>query len=572
MRFPAVLLALGLSAALAAAESVSVSVLATTDMHGNIYPVDYATGKPVPRGLAKLATLIREERVRHPNSLLIDCGDTIQGSALEYVYQTYVRSGKGPAGLPIPAAGLPADPMMAVMNRLGYDAMAVGNHEYNFGLKNFNRARQDARFPWLSANTQVAAGGSEKPFAAYIVKTVGGVKVAVIGVTTPAVPTWEKPENMGAYRFLAPLGPVRQAIAELQAKHAPDVIVAAVHAGMGRDLRTGEPEGPDENVAYALAAGAKGLDAIVLGHSHRELAETRVGDVLLIQPKNWGASLARLDFTLEREAGKWSLKAKKGTLLPAVESTPPAQDVLDIARPYHELAERYLALPVARSPRALEAALGRVVDTAIVDAVQKVQLYYTKADVSLTALFNPRLKIDAGPVTVRQIAALYPYDNELYLIEGDGRMLKDALENAARYYLSCQGARCEQGPLVNTRIPGYNFDIAEGVDYEIDLTRPEGDRIRNLRWKGQPLAPNQPLKLAINNYRAAGSAGYGMFKGARVVWKSGEEIREMIVRYYTERGELPAAPDGNWRVLPETARQTLERQAREAGARPPDLR
>jgi 2',3'-cyclic-nucleotide 2'-phosphodiesterase / 3'-nucleotidase len=565
-RFPILLLALALCAY--GGDTATVSLLATTDMHGNIYPVDYFNGKPVTRGLAKAATLIREARRENPNSVLIDCGDTIQGSPLEYAYQTLVRTGKGPNGLPGPAGQPAGDPMMLAMNRIGYDAMAVGNHEYNFGLKNFNRARGDAKFPWLSANTQVAPGGKERAFDAYIVKTVGGVKVAIIGITTPAVPNWEKPENMGSYRFGPALEAVRKAVAELKAKHSPDIIVAAIHAGMGRDLRTGEPEEPAENVVYPVANAVPELDAIVFGHSHRELKDTRIGNVLVIQPKNYAASVARIDFTLAREGSRWKVTGKQGRLLPVTEATPAAADVLEVARPCHELAERYLAMPVARSPRDLDAALGRVEDNALVDAVQNVQLFYTKADVSFTALFNPRLKVPAGPVTVRQIAALYPYDNELYLVEGNGKMVKDALENAARYYLSCAGARCEQAPLVNTKVAGFNYDVAEGVEYEIDLTRPEGDRVRNLRWKGKPLAPDQPLKVAVNNYRAAGSAGYGMFKGAKILWHSQEEIREMIVRYYSEKGALPGEPSGNWKVLPEAARRTLERQAIDYAHRP----
>ena len=567
MCFLTVLLALAVSAA-PAADTVTVSVLATTDMHGSIYPVDYFTGRAAPKGLAKAATVIREARRENPNSILIDCGDTIQGSPLEYVYQSFVRTGKGPNGLAASRAQLTGDPMMLAMNRIGYDAMAVGNHEYNFGLKNFNQARSDAKFPWLSANTKVAAGGAEKPFAAYVVKTVAGVRVAIVGVTTPAVPTWEKPENMGSYRFLPGVEAVRRAVAEIRARHSADVIVVAAHAGLGRNLQTSEAEEPAENIVYALATGVPEVDAIVFGHSHRELKDTRIGNVLVIQPKNGAASVARIDLRLERDGGQWKLRQKQGHILPVKVETKAAADILELTRPYHDLAERYLAMPVAKSPRELDAALGRVEDTAIVDAVQKVQLHYTHADVSFTALFNPRLKVAPGPVTVRQIAALYPYDNELYVVEGTGKMVKDALENAARYYLSCQGARCEQGPLVNTRVAGFNYDVAEGVEYEIDLTRPEGDRIRNLRWKGKPLAPGQPLTVAVNNYRAAGSAGYGMFKGAKIVWHSQEEIREMIVRYYSEAGSLPGEASNNWRVLPDAARRTLERQALEYSRRP----
>ena len=238
-----------------------------------------------------------------------------------------------------------------------------------------------------------------------------------------------------------------------------------------------------------------------------------------------------------------------------------------IAKPYHEMAERYLNTVVAQSSEAIDASLGRVQDTALVDAIHTVQLYYTKADVSFTSLFNPRVSVPKGPVTVRQIAALYLYDNELYAIEGTGKMVKDALENAARFYLSCSGATCGTAPLINTKVIGYNYDMAEGVDYEIDLTQPEGQRIRNLKWKGRPLQPDQKLRIAVNNYRAGGSAGYSMFKGAKIVWRSSDDLRDLIISYYTERGTIPVKPVGNWHIAPPEAQQALEHQALEEARR-----
>jgi 2',3'-cyclic-nucleotide 2'-phosphodiesterase/3'-nucleotidase len=534
-----------------AVESVRVTVLATTDLHGNLYPIDYGTDQPASRGLAKIATLIRAAEAENPNHLLIDCGDTIQGTPLEYVYQTIVRTGTGPMGLK-PPAGLAHDPMMLAMNLLGYDAMTVGNHEYNFGLKNLDRARSEAHFPWLAANTVVAPGGKERPFAPYLVKTVGGVKVAIIGITTPAVPTWEKPENLGSYRFLPPVEALRNAVAELRAKEHPDIILVAAHSGMGRNLETGAEESPAEDVVYELATRVPGVDAIVFGHSHRELYGRYIGNgkVLVVQPKNWGISLAQLDFTLLRKpGGSWFLGGKASRLIPVTAETAAAPDILEIAKPYHELAERHLDVPVSTSPRELDSALGRVEDTAVIDAIQQVELYYSKADVSFASLFNPSVRVPKGRVTVRQIAALYPYDNELYVIEGSGKMVKDALENAARYFLSCEGERCSQPPLTNSSVLGYNYDIAQGVEYEVDLSRPEGR-----------------LRIAINSYRAGGSAGFAMFIGAKVLWRSQEEIRDMMVRYYTER-KLPAEADGNWRVIPDTARLTLEKEALAEAAR-----
>jgi 2',3'-cyclic-nucleotide 2'-phosphodiesterase/3'-nucleotidase len=519
-----------------AAQQVTVTMLATTDLHGNLVPVDYVTGQPAQRGLAKIATLIRQAREENANTLLIDCGDTIQGTPLEDVYQSIARTGADPAGHK-PAAKLAGDPMMRAMNLLGYDAMTLGNHEFNAGLANLAKARRNAKFPWISANTTVARGGAEREFAGYIVKTVGGVKVAVIGITTPLIPLWERAENLGAYRFVEPIEAVRGAVARLKKEERPDLIVVAAHSGLGRNLQTGAPEEPAENVVYQLAEQVPDLDAIVFGHSHAQLEGQLVGHVLLVQPKNWGASLARIDFTLERRtAGGWMVVSKRSRLVPVTAQTLAAPDLMAMAEPYEAAAERYLNTPVAESARELSAARGREEDTAVVDLVQRVQLFYSKADVSFTALFNPEVRIPQGQVTVRQIAALYPYDNELVAIEGTGKIVKDALENAAHFF-SGNG------------VPGFNYDMAAGVEYEIDRSRPEGDRIRNLRWRGKPLAPDQKLRIAINSYRAGGSGGYTMFRGAKVVWRSSEGIRELVIRYYTERKSIPGEASGNWKIV-----------------------
>jgi 2',3'-cyclic-nucleotide 2'-phosphodiesterase/3'-nucleotidase len=549
------------------AAHIKLTVLATTDLHGNIYPVDYYLDSPSNRGLAKIAALIRSERAANPNNLLIDCGDTIQGTPLEYVYQTFVRTGHLPLKLAFPGAPFEHDPMMLAMNAIGYDAMVVGNHEFNYGLKNLDRARADARFPWLSANTEFASKTGE-PFPHYLLKTVAGVKVAVIGITTPGIPSWEEPDNYDRYRFVPSRSAVEKTVAELHALPAdrrPDLVLVAAHAGLGRNPKTGS-SGPDENQndnqVYEIAAGVRGIDAIVFGHTHQEMAQLRVNGVLLTQPKNWGMSLAKLDFELEsKPGGGWTVVEKNSRLIPVTAQTAVDEEMLRIARPYHEMTEKYLKTEVAHSNSALDAKLGRVEDTALIDAIQTVQLYYAKADVSFASLFNSRVSVPSGPVTVRQIASLYLYDNELYALEGNGKMVKDALENAVRYYLSCSGDTCSKGPLINSHVIGFNCDMAAGVDYEVDLTRPEGQRIRNLSWRGKPLEPNQKLRLAVNNYRAGGSAGYAMFRNAKIVWRSSQDIRQLIIDYYIERGELPAKPVGNWRILPAEALRTLEREA-----------
>lgn len=551
-------------ALLAGAQTVEIRVLATTDLHGNLYPYDYFTAEPAPRGLAKIATLIEAERAANPNTLLIDCGDTIQGTPLEGVYQYFVQHNRLPLHLPLSGPPLGADPMMLAMNALGYASMTVGNHEFNFGLKNLSKARAAAHFPWISANIAVEPGAAVKPFAPYIVKTVAGVKIAVVGITTPGIPSWEKPANIAGCRFLPGAKAAVEAVDQVRREEHPDVILVATHSGLDRNLKTGalyRTALPGENVVYQIATEAPGIDAIIFGHTHSELPEARVGNVLLMQPKNWGMSLGEMDLKLEPGAGGGRhVVSKTSRLIPVTKSTAADETLLRIGRPYHEAAERYLDAPVATSPVEMRGTLGRVEDTPLVDMIQTVQLAYTHGDVSFASMFNPRVVIPRGPVTVRQIAALYVYPNTLYAIDGDGKMVREALENAARYFVSCSGD-CSKGPLIGRSMLGYNFDMASGVEYEIDLREPEGHRIRNLRWRGKPLSDNQKLRIALNNYRAGGSAGYTMFRGAKIVWQSQDEIRDLIVEYYTAKKTLPEKADENWKIIPSAAQQELERES-----------
>ena len=567
MRIPRAYIVALVAFAAANAEETRISILATTDLHGNLLPYDYFTARPADRGLAKIASLIQEARSQNPNHLLIDCGDTIQGTPLESVYQQYAATGRLPLNLAFAGRPLERDPMMLAMNDIGYDVMVVGNHEFNFGLKNLAKARSTADFPWISANILTDPGAEAasgiQPFAPYFLKTVAGVKIAIVGITTPSIPDWESEEHYHGYRFEDGVEAARRVVNEVRAREHPDVLIVAAHSGLDRDPKTPTAATGDarEDMIYQIATEVKGIDAIIFGHTHQQRAALQLGDVLLMQPKNWGMSLGRMEFVLDRDSsGTWKIVSKSSGVIPVTAATPADAKVMEIARPYHEIVERYLNTQIADAPVSLETRFARVKDTALLDAIQQVQLFYSKADVSFASSFNSHVVIPKGPVTVRQIAALYVYENELYAIEGTGKMVREALENAARYFQACSGD-CAQGPLINRRVIGYNYDMAQGIEYEIDLNRPVGDRIRNLRWHGQPLQDSQPLRIAINNYRSGGSAGYTTFRGAKVVWRSREEIRDMVIRYYIEHKELPAMPDDNWRIVPDAARKTLEREA-----------
>jgi len=518
-------------------ERVQITILGTTDLHGNINPIDYYTNKPDNRGFAKVATLIKRIRKEQPNTLLIDSGDTIQGSPLESFHSR--------------KNNMRTDPMMLVMNALNYDAMAVGNHEYNFGLKVLEKARGEAKFPWLSGNTY-EKGTERTHYKPYIVKDVAGVKIGILGLTTPGIPYWDNPPNYAGLEFRDPVAEARKWVETLRTKEKVDVVVIAMHMGLGEDLRTGEASPgqiPHENEAISIAKEVPGVDVIFMGHTHREVSSLYVNGVLLTQANHWGRHLARADLYLQKEPTGWRVYAKSARTLPTDDRVEPDGEVVKLAEPYDRQTQQWLERVVAQSPEDLTAEDARFRDTAILDLIQKVQLEAGKADVSMVASFNQQARIDKGPVTVRDVTELYVYENTLAVLEVTGQQLKDALEHSAKYYNTYEAGKTPR-ELINDKIPAYNFDIAEGVTYDLDISKPIGSRIQNLRFKGQPLSMTRKLRLATNNYRVNGGGGYTMYKNAPVVYRSGEEIRELMVDWMERNKTIPTKPNNNWRIVP----------------------
>ncbi len=516
-----------------------ITIISTTDLHGNILPVDYYTNKPEARGLARAATIIKAARKENPNLLLLDSGDTIQGTPLAYYHNKKNNA--------------PPDPMMLMMNALQYDAMAVGNHEYNFGLKVLEKARGEARFPWLSANTYHA--GSDRTFyKPYIVKEVNGLRVGVLGLTTPGIPNWENRENYAGLEFREPVGEAKKWVGVLRDQERVDLVVIAMHMGIERDMRTGETnpgQAPNENAAVAIAEQLPGVDIILMGHTHREVPSLIVaGGALLTQANYWARHVARADIYLERDEaqGRWRVVAKSSRTIP-VDGVEADAEILKLAEPYDRETQTWLGRAIGESAAELTAADARFRDTAILDLIQRVQLEAGKADVSMVASFNPEARIPRGPVTVRDIAALYVYENTLVVIEVTGQQLKDALEHSAKYFRAYVPGK-SAADLIDEKIPGYNFDIAEGVTYDLDISKPVGQRVQNLQFRGRRVDPAQKFRLATNNYRVNGGGGYTMYKDAPVVYRSSAEIRELIIDWVERHRQIPAEPTNNWRLLP----------------------
>ncbi|HEU5132393.1 MAG TPA: 5'-nucleotidase C-terminal domain-containing protein, partial [Pyrinomonadaceae bacterium] len=386
----------------------------------------------------------------------------------------------------------------------------------------------------------------------YIVKEVAGVKIGILGLTTPGVPNWDNPPNYAGLEFHEPVAEARKWVPILRDQEKADVVVIAMHMGLEEDLRTGEKSPgqiPHENEAIAIANEVPGVDVIFMGHTHREVPSLYINGVLLTQANHWGRHLARADLYLQKEGTRWRMYAKSARTLPNDDRVEPDPEVVKLAEPYDRETQSWLSRVIGESPEELTARDARFRDTAILDLIQKVQLDAGKADVSMVASFNPAARIAKGPVSVRDIAGLYVYENTLVVLEVTGQQLKDALEHSAKYFKEYVPGKTPSD-LVDEKIPAYNFDIAEGVTYDLDISKPIGQRIQNLRFRGQPLSLTRKLRLATNNYRVNGGGGYNMYKNAPVVYRSSEEIRELIIDWVEKNKTVPATPNNNWRIIP----------------------
>jgi 2',3'-cyclic-nucleotide 2'-phosphodiesterase/3'-nucleotidase len=539
--------------------TVDLTLLGTTDLHGHIEPIDYYTNKQANLGLAKIATLIHQVRAQRPNVLLLDSGDTIQGTPLAYYYATKDTT--------VP------NPMMLLMNSLGFDAAAVGNHEFNFGLNILWKAKREANFPILAANLEQEYKSGTPYFRPYIIKEIAGVRVGIVGFVTPTVPSWEIPANYRGYKFLPIVETARRVIPEVRKQ--VDLVVVITHSGLGPDPVTGATAPADEiageNTTLALAEQVPGIDVILFGHTHREVKQMMVNGALLVQAKNWGGSLAKVDVEMTRDTeGHWRVASKSSTTLTAGADVPPDPEIMRLAAPYEAATQKYLDTQIATCDRNLSGATERFEQGPLVDLINRVQLEASHADVSLATMLYSGAQIPAGRVTVRQIAALYVYENTLYVVQMSGAQLRAALEHAASFF--------QMWPLPDgetLQLPDYGADSAAGVSYKIDLTRPAGDRIVDLTFHGQPLDPAQTLRVAINNYRYTGGGVYGMYKGLPILYRSPIEIRELIINYVSAHGTIPTAASRTWEVIPPeavAAMRALAAQGRsDSAATPPRI-
>jgi len=518
-------------------DSVSITFLGTTDLHGRIEPWDYYADKPADLGLIKLATLIKQARAEAPDALLVDSGDMIQDP--ESLLTNYFLA-KDIAKL---------SPTIAVMNQLRYDAMAVGNHEFNFAPQPMWKIKGESKFPWLCANLKQSYTEGVPYFQPYIIKNVKGVRVGIVAFVAPVAPPTK------GYEFEPILQAAKRVIPELRPQ--VDLLVVLLHSGFVRDP-VGEQsvrvQVEGENVAPDLAEQFPGIDLIIYGHTHSELPEKFINGVLLTEAKYWGMSLARADVAMTKDAsGRWAVASKHSRTIPVTADVAADPEIVRVVQPYRQELEHYLDTPIATSAKDLWGKYARFEDNPLLDVVQDTQLDAGHADVSMATLLNDGVKIPAGPVTVRQAGAIYPNSSGIVVVEMTGAQLKEALEHSASFYSQWPPP---QGGAV--QLPSAKPDQAAGVSYELDLSKPAGDRIRNLQYHGMPLDSAQKLKVAVPAAHRMGDDGYTVYKGLPVVTRSGD-MRELLTDYLSRTKKVRSEAVENWKIVPPEAVAAMEK-------------
>ena len=519
------------------ATPVELVIAATTDIHGWIRGWDYYADRvDTTRGLARAAGVIDSVRRAAPGRVvLIDAGDLLQGNPFAYVAARVATSGP--------------NPIIAAMNALQYDAVAVGNHEFNYGLPYLRGAVAQAQFPFLAANAYTSAG--ERAFPAWRIVERAGVRIGIVGATNPGSVIWDR-ENLRGQLVVRDIVPeVRRAVTEVRAAGA-DVVVVSVHSGLtGRSSYDTVSTGvPSENVSARLAREVTGIDLIVYGHSHQAMPDTTIGTTLLMQPKNWATSVGVATLRLERGGSVWRVTAKRGTLVPLT-GRAEHESVVAVTETAHRATREYIQTPVGTSPVVWRGDSARVADTPLIDFILETERRASGADLASSAAFSLDAGLDAGPITIAELARLYPYDNTLRAVRITGRQLREYLEHSARYYRTLPASgQPEGGAIVDPTIPGYNFDIVAGVDYVIDLRQPVGRRITSLTRNGVPVGDADSFTLALSNYRQTGGGGYAMLADAPVVYDRQDEIRQLLIDEVRRRGTIRPEDyfQRNWRL------------------------
>lgn len=559
MRKLSLLLCAALVAGAASAQSreVRLTLLETSDVHGNYLPYDFLAGQPGPGSLARVSSYVDSLRQADgPESVvLLDNGDILQGQPTAYYYNF----------IDTKAPHLCAQ----ALNYMRYDAGTVGNHDIEAGHAVYDRWTATCKHPVLAANVIDTKTG--KPYwKPYTVIERRGVKIAVLGLLTPAVPQWLPEVLWQGLRFDDMVETARRYMPEMRRR--ADVIVGLFHSGVGREDEGGKGV---ENASIEVARRVPGFDLVFCGHDHRR-ARRRVADaagdsVLVLNPANNAVAVATAELTLRQRGGRWTIVRSEGRL-DDVTGRKPSAGFMARFSAQGDSVKAFTDRVIGVNEREMTTLPAFFGPSALIDFIHTMQLSISGADISFTAPLSFDATIKAGEIRVRDMFNLYRYENQLYVMELTGREVKNYLE--CSYDGWTQQMRSPGDHLLRFRpnpeqyadpwqrlaAPSFNFDSAAGIRYTVDVTKPTGHKISiESMADGTPFDETRRYRCAINSYRGNGGGGL-LTKGAgipaselssRVVWATDKDLRYYLMTAIEAMGKVDPEPRGEWRFIPE---------------------
>lgn len=525
-----------------APQEVTIFIGATGDEHGELFDYNFISQETQAGGLVRVSSWVKEFRNSHDEELImLSAGDIIQGTVLTSLHNSCYD--KEP------------DPMIIAMNYIDYKASALGNHDIEQGLPVLKELKKQMDFPILAANAIEEGTENEPYFQPYqILKTESGAKIAVIGMITPGIPRWLNKSVYAGIEFKGIPESMKYWIKKVKEEERPDILIGLLHSGYGKKEK-GEKkeEGLLENAARETALANPELDLIISGHIHIPVEKAIENGVLITQPGSGGKNVSLITLKLkESREGDWEIVNKDSRLI-SMESYQADPELSKKVSEYFKRTKEFATEPIAEIGETVNTYFAYFRDNPIIDLIHRVQLEKTNADISFAASFNPNLIIKKGKVRVADIAGIYKYENFLYVRELTGKMIKDYLEYCATFYNGTE--KFDEG-IVSGNLKGYNYDTLEGLNYVIDLSKPEGERIVSLidPKTGKAVEPKKVFRVAMNNYRSNGGGDHLKASDALdtpITYKSSKPVRQLIIEYLQGDGKFKTEPTGNWRLKQE---------------------
>ncbi len=548
------LLGLGSLSAVHASQDgeVTLKLIETSDVHGCYFPYDFIRNKPMKGSLARVSSYVKEQREKYENVILMDNGDILQGQPVAYYYN-YMDT-------------ISEHVCAAMLNYMKYDVGTMGNHDVETGHAVYDRWVRQCNFPVLGAN--IVDNKTGKPYLPpYQVIEKEGVKIAILGMITPAIPSWLPEQLWSGLHFEDMEDCARKWVKIIREKENPDVLVGLFHAG---------PEGNKldnvvENGSGNVAKSVPGFDVVFMGHDHARRNEKVVnveGDsVLLIDPANMSKVVSEVTFTIKKQDGKVVSKQVEGKLV-NMDGYAPDADFMNIFSGAYETTMDFVSRNIGRIEHTISSKEAFFGPSAFVDLIHQLQLDITGADISFCAPLSAYAEIKKGDICVSDMFNLYKYENLLYTMKLTGKEIKDFLEMSYALWTNQMQSPDDHLMLLNEedngfgrfKNPSFNFDSAAGIIYTVDVTKPQGEKIRIERMaNGEPFDLNKTYRVAVNSYRGNGG-GDLLTKGAgipktelakRIVYSTDKDLRYYLMKRIEEVKVLDPRPLNQWKFIPE---------------------